>query len=421
MKSYLSGLLLIRDEERNTVFSAFGYFSCLMFGYYLLRPLRESLAVSSGHQTVPWLFTGTFFAMLAVVPVYGYLVSRYSQKKFLPAIYLFFIFNLFAFVLVIEYLPGNVWTERVYFVWLSVFNLFIVSVFWSFMANVFNSEQAKRLFGFIAAAGSLTAILSSAVSSVISSMVDIQGVMLFAILMLGGALYFQLRLINARDLDLDYTLHPDKVIGGSIFAGATTVVRSPYLFRISVVLVLMVVISTIFYYAEIYIVEKYLSEGEQHRRYFSLVNLGVNVVAFVLQFFMTGRLLRRYGAAWTLAIMPAFTLIALIILGLSPTLLVIGLLQVFRRGGEYGLMKPARDLLYTQVTPEEKFKSKNFIDTAIYRGGDVVSGHLYRLLHTMANLSIQVILLLMIPLAAFWIWISWTTGKVFEQKGDKSS
>lgn len=397
---------------------SWGYFGSLMFAYSLLRPLRESQTVTGGYEAVPWLFTGTFVVMLVVVPIFGTLVSRFSQRVFLPVIYLFFIVNLLIFHAVLASDVQSAWTGHVYFVWLSVFNLFVVSVFWSFMANLYQAEQAKRLFGPIAAGGSLAAIVGSLLSSILAEWVSVQGIMLLAAILLAVALWFQMRLLRHEDSDPDQRLHSGQPIGGSMFAGATELLKSPYLGRIGLLLVFLPIMNTVFYYAEIYFVEQMTSSEAQARHYFSLVNLGANVVAFALQFALTATLIRRLGAAWALALMPILTIFALIAFSLSPTLLVMGIAQVIRRGGEYGLMKPARDVLYTRVTREQKFKSKNFIDTVIYRGGDVASGHLYHLLNASAGLSIKLILLLVIPMAGLWAWLAQRTGREFEDKQD---
>ncbi len=389
-----------------------------MFAYSLLRPLRESQVVTGGYESVPWLFTGTFVATLVVVPIFGFLVSRFSQRVFLPSIYLFFISNLLIFVVLLTGGLDSVWTGRIYFVWLSVFNLFVVSVFWSFMANLFQAEQAKRLFGPIAAGGSLAAIAGSLLSSVLAALVSVQGIMLLAAIMLTVALWFLMRLLGTQAADPGQRLQAGNPIGGTIFAGATELIKSPYLGRIGLLLVFLPIMNTVFYYAEIYFVELMTSSEAEARQYFSLVNLGANVVAFLLQFVLTAALIRRCGVSWALALMPILTVVALIAFSLSPSLLVMGIAQVIRRGGEYGLMKPARDLLYTRVTREQKFKSKNFIDTVIYRGGDVASGHLYHLLNASAGLSIKLILLLVIPVAGLWAWVAQRTGREFEDKQD---
>ncbi len=379
----------------------------------MLRPIRETMAVASGADTVPLLFTGTLVVMLLVVPVFGWLVARFPKGLFLPLVYLFFIANLGVFYLLLSAADASVWTARAFFVWLSVFNMFVVSVFWSFMADIFTSEQARRLFGAIAAGGSAGAVLGPLTAAWLAPDLGPGNLLLVAAGWLGLALVCLLKLLRWRRGDRE--LPSRRVIGGSIWAGATALLRSRFLLKIAVVLALFTFLQTIVYNQQIYLVEDAYA-GRDPTAFFAVVDFGASAVSLILQFLVTPHLLRTAGAARTLVIMPVLTLVGLAVLSLYPQVLVLGAFQVLRRGGEYGLMKPARELLYTRVDEEARYKSKNFIDTAIYRGGDAASAWIYAGLAQALGLSLSLIAAVSVPVAGLWGWLALRLGADFERR-----
>jgi AAA family ATP:ADP antiporter len=406
--------LQVRDRELEPVVLSFFYFFFLLCGYMVLRPLREAIAVAHGAENVQYLFTGTFVTMLLLVPIFGALVARVPRHIFLPAVYLFFLSNLLVFhALLTSEQPGR-WTSFAFFVWISVFNMFVVSVFWSFMADIFAPAQGKRLFGVIAAGGSFGAIIGPALTAFLGPIIGTWNMTLVSAGLLGLSLACLLRLMKWRRGEALVTQQP-KVIGGSAWAGATLLLRSPFLAGLAGMVILMTFLQSIMYVQQIALVGEHYGDNDP-TRFFALVDTATNVVSVTLQLFVTGHLLRWLGAGKTLMIMPAITVLAFLLLAIAPGMVMIGVIQVIRRSGEYGLMKPARDLLYTSVDDERKYKVKNFIDTFVYRGGDVSSTWIYHLLNSTLGLSLATIAALMVPLTAGWTWLSGSLGRAFEQR-----
>ncbi|MDJ0655400.1 MAG: MFS transporter [Xanthomonadales bacterium] len=414
----VAGLLLLKPGEAAPVIWSFAYFFCLLCSYFTLRPLRETFAVTSGSETVPLLFTGTFVVMLLLVPVFGTLVSRFSKRVFLPLVYLFFIANLLIFYVLLASDWNSLWVGRVFFVWLSVFNMFVVSVFWSFMADIFSSRQARRLFALISAGGSAGAILGPLLTAWLAPLLGTANLLLVASAWLCLALVCQTRLMGwQQERSLESVSH---VIGGSIWAGATILLRSRFLLKIAAVLALFTFLQTVVYNQQIVLVEA-AYQDRSPTRFFALVDLGANVVSVLLQLLVTSRLLAWLGAARTLVIMPLFTLAGFVVLAVFPQVLVLGVFQALRRGGEYGLMKPARELLYTRVQEEARYKSKNFIDTFVYRGGDAASGWVYLGLSQLAGMSVGLIASIAVPVAGLWAWLSFRLGADFEGRKNRET
>ncbi len=407
-------LLAIKRGEWARVLLATAYFFCLLCAYFTLRPIRESMAVASGAVTVPLLFTGTFVAMALVLPLFGWLVSRLPKRVFLPASYGLFVLNLIGFYLAFRQSADTLWLGRVFFVWISVFNLFVVSVFWSFMADLFKPSQARRLFAIIAAGGSAGAIAGPALTAALAPSLGTANLFLVAIAFLLLAMVCQITLLRVQESDSGGSA---PAIGGSIWAGAQLAWRTPMLRLMIGVLVMLPVLNTVMYNVQITLVEGAF-EGSDPTRFFALVDLGANITAFSLELLLTSRLLHWLGVARSMMIMPLLTTLGLVVLALWPQVMVLGVFQALRRGGEYGLMKPVRELLYTQVDPEARFKAKNFIDTFVYRGGDLASGWIYLGLSGGLGLGLAAIVWLAAPLGGLWAWLAYRLGSTFKEPKD---
>ena len=399
---------MIRRGEYAPFGLSFLYFFCLIGSYMMLRPVRETLAVRSGDAE--WLFSSTFVVMLFIVPAFGWLVSRLRKRVFLPLTYLFFIANLLGFAAWLTVDPSSLWAGRVFFVWLSTYNLFVVSVFWSLMVDVFDPEQGKRLFGPIAAGGSLGGMVGPLVSILKVDAIGTGGLILVAAGLLAMTLLCQWRLLPRVERDA----RGRAPIGGSIWAGAQAVFRNPYLGGLAVILLFLPLLQTLLYFTQLELVGQAYGTDEARLKWFGAVDLGTQLIGLACQLVITSHLLRRAGPAWTLMIMPAITAVGFAALALAPGVLLLGVFQAVRRGGEYGLMKPARELLFTPLADEDKYKSKNFIDTAVYRGGDMSSGWAYRGLVDALGLSMVAVLALGAPLAALWAVVSFRMGRRFE-------
>src|SRR5882762_10076447 len=324
MRAALCRVLRAEPHELSALAWAFAYFFLLLCSYYLLRPVRDALAVEAGTEKLPWLFTGTFAAMLALVPAFG---------------------------------------------WLSVFNLFVVSVFWSFMSDLFNSAQAARLYGSIAAGGSCGAIAGPLIAGSAVTPLGIRGLLLLSATLLSFSIPCIVMLGRwARAHPRAGDPPPDAPIGGSILAGVRAALSSPFLLAICGYLLCYTALSTALYFAQVDIVRDAVPDAGERTRLFASVDLVVNALTLLVQLFAFARLSTALGPAWMLALMPVVSLAA------APVLGVLIAFGVVRRIGEFSISKPARDALFTVVPREERYKAKNFIDTVIYRGGDALSG-----------------------------------------------
>ena len=387
---------------------AFVYFFLLLAAYYVLRPVRDALAVQAGAGQLQWLFTATFVAMLALVPAYGWLCARLPRAKFLPAVYGFFVLNLLFFYFFPQ--PG------VFFVWLNVFNLFAVSVFWSLMADLFSPEQATRLFAAIAAGGSCGAIAGPALTAAAATTLGTQNLLLLSAALLSAALLSMLQLLAwGRQNPRQGEASTEEPLGGSVLSGARAALTSPYLLGICAYLFCYTVLSTSLYFQQVDIVGKAIPEVAERTRFFATVDLVVNTLALVLQLLVSARLAARIGAGWMLALMPLVSIAGFAALGIAPTLAVLVVVGVTRRAGEFAISKPMREALYTAVSREDRYKAKGFTDTVVYRGGDAASGWLFGLLRS-AGLGAGAIAWAAVPVAGAWLAIAFWLGRSYGRK-----
>jgi AAA family ATP:ADP antiporter len=376
IKGWTSRLVDARPDELRALFLSFAYFFCLLCGYYILRPLREEMGIVAGVGQLQWLFSATFIAMLALVPLFGWVTAKFPRDKFLPLVYIFFIANLLLFFGAFQWEAARPWTARVFFVWISVFNLFVVSVFWSFMVDLYTNEQSRRLFGFIAAGGSIGAIVGPTLTATLARPIGPVNLLLVSAVFLVATLVcirLLLRLAPATDRREDVRAS----LGGGLLEGLTALVRSRYLIGVALFIITLTVAGTFVYFEQAHIVSQTFSDSASRTRFFASIDLVVNVIAVSLQLFGTSRLVRWFGLTAVLASVPLVTVGGLALLGGMPILGVLAGVQVVRRAGEYALTRPAREVLFTVVGRTEKYKVKNVIDTVVYRAGDAVGGWIF--------------------------------------------
>ncbi len=370
----------VRPGELRAVLWAFAYFFCLLCGYYLLRPLREEMGIRGGVEKLQWLFTATFAVMLAAVPAFSLLVARVPRARAVPWVYRFFLLSLLAFYALFAFGRWPVWVARAFFVWVSVYNLFVVSIFWGFLADLFTSDQGRRLFGFVAAGGSAGALLGPALAATlvgplgVANLVLLSAVLLEASARCAGRLVAWARSEGGRGAARN---SPGEELGGGAFAGFLLVFRSPYLLAVSAQTVLYSLGSTFLYFQQARIVAAALPDTARRTAFFAAVDLAVNVGAFATQSLATGRVLAGLGLAAGLSLVPALSIGGFLALAASPSLWVLAAFQATRRAAHYAVERPAREVLFTVVSREEKYKSKSFVDTVVYRAGDAASGWAY--------------------------------------------
>jgi len=405
----LERLVQVEHGEWPRLAIAFLYFFCLLGGYFMLRPLRGAVAANNS-DILHWLYTATFLVMLAIVPLFGYLVSRFRRGQFVPAIYLFFIVHLVLFAMAFEGDATPAWIQRAFYVWLSVFNLFVVSIFWSFMADIFRPGQAQRLFGFIMAGGSIGAIIAPSVTKSIVPAYGATGVMLtsagFLLLATGLAIFL------GRHTRRDHQNRHTEVIGGSVWEGAVQVFRSEYLLFACLLMLLHNLTSTFLFNGLAVLVSENITGFDERTTFFSHVDQLVQVLAFLFQFFITSRLVRYLGMSRTLVLIPSLLAGGFIILGSSLGIVLFAAVQVAQRSMNYGVLGPAKEMLFTVVDRETKYKSKNFIDTAVYRGSDVTASWIFKGLVS-AGLSIASIAWIYVPIMVVWGFGAWRLGQLY--------
>ena len=350
---------------------SFAYFFCLLASYYILRPLRDEMGVAGGVRNLQWLFTGTFLAMLAAVPLYGAVVARLPRRRFIPFVYHFFVANLAIFWLLLALGIERQNVARVFFIWISVFNLFAVSVFWSFMADLYNSEQAKRLYGFIAAGGSAGALAGPAITIVLSQAIGIANLIIVAAVLLELAVFCATRL-EVKDT----VARKQERIGGSAIDGLLMVVRSPYIAGIMGWVATLSIVATFLYFEQAAIVAATSDDPAVRTRIFATVDLAVGILTLAVQFVATGKLIARFGVGPALALLPFVFAAGFAVLSAYPVLAVVVAFQALQRTANFAISNPAREALFPVLHRDEKYEAKNVIDTVVPRGADAVGGWL---------------------------------------------
>ena len=412
--------------ERRAVGWSFLYFFSLLSGYYVLRPLRDEMGIAGGVQNLQWVFTGTFLAMLAAVPLFGAIAARFPRRRFLPWVYYFFIANILTFFALFRIGADREIVARAFFIWTSVFNLFVVSVFWSFMADLYSNAQARRLFGLIAAGGSTGAIVGPAATALLAAPLGPVNLLLVSSALLGGAVICIHRLValaqsGATPAKPGAGRDPDKAppdaerpLGGGVFSGIALVFRSSYLLGICLFIWLYTTLSTFVYFEQAYIVRAAFDDPAQRTALFASIDLAVNVITILLQTLIAGQMMKRLGVTATLALIPLLVAGGFVGLGLAPVLPVLIAFQVLRRAGDYGITRPAREVLFTVVGRETKYKAKNFIDTVVYRAGDAVSGWVFTGLKAL-GVTLTGIAYIAVPVSLAWFATAWFLGRKQEQ------
>jgi AAA family ATP:ADP antiporter len=407
-------VLPVTAEERAAALWSFAYFFTLLAGYYVLRPLRDQMGIAGGIKALPWTFTATFVTLLVAQPLYGALVARVRRVRFIPVVYHFFVANLVLFWLLLTLDVATVTVARVFFVWVSVFNLFAVAVFWSFMADLFTAEQGKRLFGFIGAGGTAGALLGPTITIGLSVPLGPTNLMIVAGVLLELAVLCVHRL--ERTASAGQGSPPkDERIGGSAFAGISEVVRSPYLLGLAVWVSLMSFGATILYFAQANLVAATIHGAGAQTRIFASIDLAVGLLTLLTQVFVTGRLLKRFGTGAAAGALPAVYVAGFASLALVTSLAAIMVFQVAQRWMNFAIANPARQVFFTVVDREDKYKAKNLIDVVIYRGSDALYGWVFDGLQGI-GLKLGAIALCALPVMAAWLVLSTALGRTQERR-----
>jgi len=414
----------VRPEEVTVLFWCWLYIFAVLSSYYIMRPIRDEMGVAGGVNNLQWLFTGTLVGMVVLNLPFAYLVKTLPRHRFIPLTYRFFALNiiLFAGALFLADDAQTVWVGRVFFIWVSAYNLFVVSIFWQMNVDLFSPEQGKRLFGFIAAGATLGAIAGSALTAALARFVSP------IVLLLGAAVLLELAVLAVGRLSrLSPALHnrttetgEEQPIGGSIVAGITHALRSPYLVNVSLFILLFAISSTFLYFQQAGIVSHSFSDRGAQTTFFATVDLLVNTLTLVVQLFLTGRILVLLGVALALAFLPLLTAIGFGALAFAPTLSAIAVFQILRRAGDYAIARPTREILFTVVPREDRYKAKSFIDTFVYRLGDQLGAWGVAGLRALGAGATE-LALVTIPIALLWLVNALWLGRRQEARAEAAA
>jgi len=389
----------------------------LMTSYNMLKPVRDAMASDWTDVEVSQLWTLNFFISLAAVSLYGLAISNMRFRWIVPGVYVAFAASFFFFYAGTTLITDPVLIDKSFYVWLSVFALFHLSVFWSFMSDLYNKEQAPRLFGFIAIGSSVGAIVGPLMAGATTGFIDDKQLMLIAatMLLIPVPIFFVLERLKATDLGnagLNVDLSQQK-LGRNPFAGFTLFVSNPYLLGIAAFILLYVAISSFVYFEQKNLLAEF--SRTERREILSWVELTVNILAILTAMFITSRLATRLGMAATLALLPVLVIIGMLVLAVSPIIAVVLGLQVARRAGNYAITRPAREMLFTVVDRETRFKAKPVIDIVFYRGGDMVWGWAFTGLTAGIGLGLGAVAVVGAFIAAIWAAVGVYLGRSFDR------
>jgi len=430
MSQFLRRLVVLQPGETPALLASFATLLCMFASYTILRPVRDALGVTSGLENIPYLFWGVFVVMLLLQPLYGWLTSRFPRSVFLPWVYGFFALNLLIFWVWFRVQADHTWIARSYFVWVSVFNLFVVAAFWSLMADVFTREQAGRLFGFIWAGASTGGLLGPLIDRKLAVPIGAinllplsAGLLLVSLLFMAQVIRWQRRRAASGPQAAAAIAAGGAAprahggVGGGVFAAFGQVVRSPYLLGIAAFVLLMTWVSTFLYLEQQAFVARVFSNANERTRFFAGIDFYVQAASLTIQFLLFGRLFKWLGMRSLLASVPLLMTAGYALFALTPVFTVLVLVYAVRRVADYAITRPCRDSLFTVVTREEKYQAKSLIDTFAYRGGDALSGSLYKGLSGGLGAGPTAIGWLGAVISALWTVLALGLGRAFEQRG----
>lgn len=418
----------MREGEARPALLAFAYHFLLLAGYFVLRPLREEMGLAGGVRNLPNLFLFTLAATALVAPLFGWCVQRFPRRLMLPIVYRFFTVQLVAFWGLSLLIEGDaeIWLGRVFYVWISVFNMFVVSVFWAFVSDGFSPRQSKRIYGFVAAGGTLGALAGSVSTGLLVDLVGRMNLFLLAVGLLELAVLVMIRLHREFEV-MQAAMTQEEIAAiaerrenersgwhgpwGGAFNGLGQIARSPFLLAISSFMLFHPFCSTILYFQQAEIVDALAQSREHATRVFAWIETATQGATLLLQLLVTGRVMRRFGVALSLMLLPVLTAIGFAFLGSTPVLAVVVGFQVLRRATNFAFLRPARETLFTVVRREERYKAKSFIDTFVYRGGDAIGSVAYQGLANVLGLTVGAIAYAAVPVAFLWTGAAWWLGR----------
>ncbi len=411
----LSSLLGVAPGEGARLWVSFLAFFLLLTAYYMVRPVRDSLAAGLPKGEIQHLALIVFGVMLAVVPLFGALVARLRRRVLVPLSYAFFTLNLLVFAWIFLDQAALLWAGRVFYIWITIFNLFVVSVFWSFMTDTWNREQSGRLFGIVAAGGSLGGLAGPMLTTGIVERLGLSAVTLVSAVILSGVLGCILWLVH--ETRGSTPTGEEAPVGGGLLAGLTLLLRTPFLLGIAAMVLLSSVAGMIAYNEIARMAKATYATPEARTVFFSTWDFIINLTALVLAFLFS-RVSRRLGVAGTLVLCALLGTVSFVFVVFAPSLLMLAQTNCARRAVEFGMFKPARDSLYGVADAESRYKAKNAIDTAVYRGGDVLGAQLHGLLST-AGMGLAPMAMVATAVAGLMAAVAYATGRGYVTRGGR--
>lgn len=414
MRKLFSKIVDVKPNEVRALWLGFAFHFIILSAYYVVKPIRDAIAASNRIETLPWMFTATLVVMLIANVIFAAIVARMERRKFIPFAYAFFILVLLLFFWLMR--TGSpaqqVWTGRGFYVWVSVFNLFNTAIFWAFMTDLFTVEQGKRLYAFIAVGGTLGAIVGAYITK--NLVRDLGQANLVAI----SAAMFAIVCFLVRFFPRSYTGDTgsdparEEPIGGTAWSGFTHIARSPYLFGLAATIMLYTITSTWAYFQQTTLAGAALKTSADRTVFLSSLEIWVNCLTLIIQVFLTGRFLKWFGVAFTLTALPFLSMLGFCAMAIAPSLALLALFQVIRRAGAYALMRPSREILFTVLKREDKYKVKSVTDTLGYRLGDQLGAWSYGGLGANGlQLSLNTISWIALPVTAGWCVLSIWLGR----------
>lgn len=414
---FLRKSISIKDNEVKAATLSFSFIFILMTAYYIVRPVRDALASDWTDAEVSTLWTLNFFISTGIVALYGLAVARMPFRKLVPGIYAFFAASFIIFYAAVQTTDDTVLINKAFYLWVSVFALFHVSVFWSFMSDTFNKEQAGRLFAMIAAGASAGAIVGPLISARFAGQLGVENLMLIAAVMLLLPIPIISSLSKLKGTELnnaDLKLDADKLkIGGNPFSGFKEFFSNPYLLGIGIFIILYTGIGSFVYLEQKNLLAPY--DMEMRTTIYGYRDAILNTLTFALAFFVTGRLVSRLGMPVALPIVPILIIFGMLVLTFSPVLIVAVGMHIASKAGNYAVTRPAREMLFTQVDRESRFKAKPVIDIVAYRGGDVIMGWFFTFLTQGLNLGLAAVAGVGAMIAGLWAIVGIWLGRRFER------
>jgi ATP:ADP antiporter, AAA family len=407
----------VEPYEVKAVILSMLYFFFLFGSYSVIKPVRDAMGTVYGVAHLQELFTATLVASFVFAPLYSGLASRINLSTFLPWVYgLVAVTILVFYALFASGQYQDRWVAAGFYVWVSTFNMLIISVFWTFMADIFSRSQAKRLFGFVAAGGTIGGIAGPAIATLLATRAGNNNLLLISAAGFGITALLVRMLAHEKQkllsvgVDVQHTSLEHR-LKGNPFDGFRLLLRSRYLLLLALFLLLMTWISTIVYFQLGDLITKAFSSREARTQAYGMIDLAVNSIAVVIQLFGTGRLIERFGVSAGLLLNPIIMVVAFLAIAFSPVLFILGGIQIIRRVAEYAVAKPTREMLFTVVDQESRYKAKNVIDTVVYRFGDFSSAWVSSLIlpHGVAGLAIFGVII-----SAIWFPIAYLLGKRYE-------